>query len=66
MCGLSLNSAHLELLCEEVGDDGGERREEWRQKHTHVADVNGDVEEVHHVIEEGRGDHQTCAMEGIT
>ena len=50
---VNLNSAHLELLCEVVGDDGGERGEEGGQKHTHVADVNGDVEEVHHMIEEG-------------
>ena len=49
---------YLELLGEVVGDDGGEGREEGSQEHTHIADVDRDVEEVEHMIQGCRRDHQ--------
>lgn len=52
-------TTHLEFLGEVVGDNDGERGEERGQEHTHVADVNGDVQKVHHMIEEGRRHHET-------
>ena len=48
----------LQLLGEVVGDDDGEGGEERSQEHTHVADVNGDVEEVHHVVDGSGGHHE--------
>lgn len=39
-------STHLELFGEVVGDDSGEGGEERGEEHAHIADVDGDVEEV--------------------
>lgn len=50
---------HLQLFGEEEGDDGGEAGKERGQKHTHIAHINGDVEEVEHVVDGSRCDHQT-------
>lgn len=50
----------LELLGEVVGDDGSEGGEERCKEHAHVSDVDGDMEEVQHVVQGRRGHHQTC------
>ena len=39
-----------QLLGEVVGNDGCEGGEERGQEHTHVTDVNGDIDQVHDVI----------------
>lgn len=49
---------YLELLGEVVGDDGSEGREEGRQEHADIADVNRDVEKMKNVIQGCRCDHQ--------
>lgn len=41
---------YLELFGEVVSHDGGEGGEEGSQEHADVADVDGDVEEVQHVV----------------
>lgn len=41
---------NLELLGEVVGDDGSEGGEQRCEKHAHISDVDGDVEEVQHVV----------------
>lgn len=51
---------NLELLGEVVGDNGSEGGEERCEKHAHISDVDGDVEEVQHVVKGCRGHHQTC------
>lgn len=43
-----------------VGDDSGEGGEERGEEHTHIADVDGDVEKVQHMIQSCRCDHQPC------
>ena len=48
-----------------VCNNGGQRGEEGGQEHTHIADVNGNVDVVHYMVEEGRGDHQTCTKKGM-
>lgn len=50
---------YLQLLGEVVGHNGGEGREQGSQEDADIADVDGDVEEVQHVVQEGRGDHQS-------
>ncbi len=39
-------SSHLELFGKVIGDDSSEGGEERGKEHTHIADVDGDVEEV--------------------
>lgn len=43
---------------EEVGGDRSQRREDGRDEHTHVADVDRQVQEVHDPVEHGGGEHQ--------
>lgn len=54
---------YLELFGEVVSHYGGEGGEEWSQEHAHIPDVNGDVEEVQHVVNRCRCDHQACGVE---
>ncbi len=42
-----------------VGDDGCKRGEEWSKEDTDITDVNGDIQEVQHVVEDSRGHHET-------
>lgn len=51
---------NLELFGEVIRDDGGEGGEERCEEHAYVSDVDGDVEEVQHVVKSRRGHHQTC------
>ena len=44
---------YLELLGEEEGDDGGEAGEERGQEDADVAHIDGDVQEVEHVVDGG-------------
>ena len=53
MIYLSPSLPHLEFPGEVVGDYDSQGGEERGQEHTHVADIDGDVQNVHHVIEEG-------------
>lgn len=48
-----------QLPGQEEGGDGGQAAEHRRQEHAHVADVDGDVEQVEHVVDEARRGHQT-------
>ena len=47
-----------QLLCEEVGGDGCEAREDWRQEDANVPDVDGQVEWVKDVVDGTGGEHQ--------
>lgn len=47
-----------QLPREEKGGDGGQAAEHRGQEHAHVADVHGDVQQVQHVVDEPRRDHQ--------
>ena len=48
---------HLELLGEVEGDNDCKRGEERSKEHTHIADLNGHIQEVEDVVEQGGGDH---------
>ena len=48
---------HLQLLGEVVGDDDSERGEERGKEHTHVANINRDIQQMHHVVEKRRRHH---------
>lgn len=48
-----------QLPREKKGGDGGQAAEDGSQEHAHVADVHGDVQQVQHVVDEARRDHQT-------
>ena len=48
-----------ELLGEVVCDESGEGGEERGKEHTHIPDVNGDIEEVHDVVKNSWSHHQT-------
>lgn len=57
---VSTERTNLQLLGEMVSDDGGEGGEERCEEHTHISDVDGDVEEVQYVVKGRRRHHQTC------
>lgn len=46
-----------------VSHYGGEGGEEGCQEHTDIPDVDGDVEEVQHVVDGRRCDHQACGTD---
>lgn len=48
---LKWSSLYLELFGEVVSHNGGEGREEGCQEDADVPDVDGDVEEVQHVVD---------------
>lgn len=48
--GHTLLAPYLELFGEVVSHNGGEGGEEGSQEHADVTDVDGDVEEVQHVV----------------
>lgn len=48
-----------QLPREQKGGDGGQAAEHGSQEHAHVTDVHGDVQQVEHVVDEARRDHQT-------
>lgn len=48
---LKWSSPYLELFGEVVSHNGGEGGEEGRQEDADVPDVDGDVEEVQHVVD---------------
>lgn len=50
---------YLQLLGEMVGHYGGEGGEQGSQEDADVTDVNGDVEKMQDVIQDGRGDHKS-------
>lgn len=60
---LKWSSPYLELFGEVVSHNGGEGGEEGRQEDADVPDVDGDVEEVQHVVDGCRGDHQPCGTD---
>lgn len=46
-----------------VSHYGGEGGEEGCQEHADIPDVDGDVEEVQHVVDGRRCDHQACGTD---
>lgn len=48
-----------QLPCQQEGGDGGQAAEHRSQEHTHISDVDGDVQQVEHIVDEARCDHQT-------
>ena len=52
-------STNLQFLGEMVRYNGGEGGEEGGKEHTDIADVNGDVEEMHYMIEKSCCHHET-------
>lgn len=48
----------MNLLGEEVGNDGSVRGEPGGQQHAHIPDVDGDVEGVEHVVHSARSEHE--------
>lgn len=48
-----------QLPRQQEGGDGGQAAEHWSKEHTYVPDVDGDVEQVEHIVDEARCDHQT-------
>lgn len=46
-----------QLPCQKEGGDGGQTAEHWRQKDTHVADVDRDVEQVENIVDEAGSHH---------
>ncbi len=47
-----------QLSRQQEGGDGGQATEHRSQEHTHIADMDGDVQQVEHVVNEARCDHQ--------
>lgn len=47
-----------QLPREKKGGDGGQAAKHGSQEHADVADVHGDVQQVQHVVNEARRDHQ--------
>jgi len=54
-----MTSTNLQFLGEMVCYNGGEGGEEGGKEHTDIANVNGDVEEMHYMIEKGCCHHET-------
>lgn len=48
-----------QLPRQQKGGDGGQAAEHRSQEHTHIPDVDGDVQQVEHIVDEARCDHQT-------
>ena len=48
----------VDLLGEEVGNDGSVRGKPGGQQHAHIPDVDGDVEGVKHVVHSARSEHE--------
>ncbi|TNN41722.1 hypothetical protein EYF80_048111 [Liparis tanakae] len=46
-----------QLPRQQVGGDGRQPAEHRRQEHAHVADVDGEVEQVEHVVDEAGSHH---------
>lgn len=46
-----------QLPRQEEGGDGGQAAEDWGQEHTHVPDVDSDVQQVEHIMDEACCDH---------
>ncbi len=46
-----------QLPCQQEGGDGSQTAEHRCQKDTHVADVDSDVEQVEHVVDEASSHH---------
>lgn len=46
-----------QLPCQEEGGDGRQTAEHRCQEDTHITDVDGDVEQVEHVVDEARSHH---------
>lgn len=51
---------YLQLLSEVVGHYGSKGAEQRSQEDADITDVNGDVKKVKDVVQDGRGDHQSC------
>ncbi len=47
-----------QLPRQQKGGDGGQAAEHRSQEHTHVPDVDGDMQQVEHIVDEARCDHQ--------
>lgn len=47
-----------QLSRQQKGGDGGEAAEHRGQENTHVPDVDGDVQQVQHVVDEACGHHE--------
>lgn len=55
-----------QLPRQQEGGDGGQATEHWSQENTHVPDMDGDVQQIQHIVDEARCDHETWVhLEGV-
>ena len=50
---------YLQFFCHVIGDNSGKRGEQGSEEDTDITNFNCDMKEMHNVIENSRGDHET-------